>query len=197
MSMHIHFRDDVRQTRDWLRHLPKRIFGAIDPRKRRLLEMRYGLRSDRPLTLAQVGRRYRFTRERVRQVADETINRLRYAVAVYKRWRDRQPWAVQIEWLPVSVRAKAALQRLMKEHNCSNLRELATRASLEDMMGFKNCGAITAYELYLRLQELGLPVRASHMALTYLKHRMRRLRSPNAARLNKPLFRAPLSYKHI
>ena len=45
-------------------------------RERRVLELRYGLAGERPLTLDEVGRRFNVTRERIRQIEHQTLDKL-------------------------------------------------------------------------------------------------------------------------
>jgi len=42
-----------------------------------ILKLRYGLEGDEPLTLKQIGSRVGLTRERVRQIEQDTLQRLR------------------------------------------------------------------------------------------------------------------------
>ena len=53
-----------------------RLLDSIGPREAKILRLRYGLDDDRPMTLAQIGKRVRLTRERVRQIEREAIRRL-------------------------------------------------------------------------------------------------------------------------
>jgi RNA polymerase primary sigma factor len=52
------------------------IISQLPYRERTILELRYGLRGDRPHTLEEVGRRFGVTRERVRQIETRTLRRL-------------------------------------------------------------------------------------------------------------------------
>jgi RNA polymerase primary sigma factor len=54
----------------------ERALEALPVRDRRVLELRYGLRGAEPHTLEQIGRKLGMTRERVRQIEVESLNRL-------------------------------------------------------------------------------------------------------------------------
>lgn len=54
---------------------------ALPWRERRLLELRYGLAGEEPLTLEQIGQQLGITRERVRQIEMSTLLRLRHSEA--------------------------------------------------------------------------------------------------------------------
>jgi RNA polymerase primary sigma factor len=54
----------------------ERALDALPARDRRVLELRYGLRGAEPHTLEQIGKRLGMTRERVRQIEVESLNRL-------------------------------------------------------------------------------------------------------------------------
>jgi RNA polymerase primary sigma factor len=54
----------------------KRILGALSTRERRVLELRYGLDGNHPRTLDEVGRTFNVTRERVRQIENQSLKKL-------------------------------------------------------------------------------------------------------------------------
>jgi RNA polymerase primary sigma factor len=58
-------RDDVR-----------RALEALPDRERRVIELRYGLTGDQPCTLEEVGRAFGVTRERIRQIENNTLRKL-------------------------------------------------------------------------------------------------------------------------
>jgi len=53
-----------------------RALAALPPREREVLELRYGLRGRRSLTLEEVGRAFGVTRERIRQIENNTLRKL-------------------------------------------------------------------------------------------------------------------------
>jgi RNA polymerase primary sigma factor len=55
----------------------KRILGSLSPREQRILEMRYGLGGEQPRTLDEVGRAFNVTRERIRQIENQCLKKLR------------------------------------------------------------------------------------------------------------------------
>ncbi len=61
-------------------HLQKegvqRALGALPDRERRVIELRYGLAGTEPLTLEEVGRTFGVTRERIRQIENNTLKKL-------------------------------------------------------------------------------------------------------------------------
>jgi RNA polymerase primary sigma factor len=54
----------------------KRILCALSPRERRVLELRYGLDGQHPRTLDEVGRTFNVTRERIRQIENQSLKKL-------------------------------------------------------------------------------------------------------------------------
>jgi RNA polymerase primary sigma factor len=50
--------------------------SSLPERDRRVIELRYGLRGDQPQTLEEVGRAFGVTRERIRQIENNTLKRL-------------------------------------------------------------------------------------------------------------------------
>ena len=70
--------------------LAKTLAGLPD-RERRIIELRYGLRGNEPMTLEQVGQTFGVTRERIRQMEIKTLRRLqafRMARALQESLRD-------------------------------------------------------------------------------------------------------------
>ena len=53
-------------------------------RERRVLELRYGLGGQRPRTLIEVGRTFNVTRERIRQIENQALNKLQNLPAAQK-----------------------------------------------------------------------------------------------------------------
>jgi RNA polymerase primary sigma factor len=55
----------------------QRALDALPQRERQVIELRYGLRGHEPLTLEEVGRSFGVTRERVRQIENNTLKKLK------------------------------------------------------------------------------------------------------------------------
>jgi RNA polymerase primary sigma factor len=55
----------------------KRILSTLSYRERRVLELRYGLDGEHPRTLDEVGRTFNVTRERIRQIEQRSLKKLR------------------------------------------------------------------------------------------------------------------------
>jgi RNA polymerase primary sigma factor len=53
-----------------------RALSALPDRERRVIELRYGLTGKQPLTLEEVGRTFGVTRERIRQIENNTLKKL-------------------------------------------------------------------------------------------------------------------------
>ncbi len=54
-----------------------RVLGTLSTRERRVLELRYGLNGEHPRTLDEVGRTFNVTRERIRQIENQCLKKLR------------------------------------------------------------------------------------------------------------------------
>ncbi len=63
------------------------ILGTLSHRERRVLELRYGLDGEQPRTLDEVGRTFNVTRERIRQIENQCLKKLR-ALADAGKLRD-------------------------------------------------------------------------------------------------------------
>ena len=64
---------EVAMRRETLR----RILSTLSHRERRVLELRYGLDGEHPRTLDEVGRTFNVTRERIRQIENQSLKKLR------------------------------------------------------------------------------------------------------------------------
>ena len=54
----------------------RRALNALPERERQVIEMRYGLHGGQPRTLEEVGRAFGVTRERIRQIENNTLKKL-------------------------------------------------------------------------------------------------------------------------
>jgi RNA polymerase primary sigma factor len=64
-----------------------RALRMLGERERRVLEMRYGLNGEQPRTLDEVGRTFNVTRERIRQIENQSLKKLR-ALAESQKLKD-------------------------------------------------------------------------------------------------------------
>ena len=53
------------------------VLATLPHRERKVIELRYGLGGEEPMTLEEVGRVFGITRERVRQIENRTLMRLK------------------------------------------------------------------------------------------------------------------------
>ncbi len=65
----------------------EKILSQLSQRERRVLELRYGLNGEHPRTLDEVGRAFNVTRERIRQIENQSLKKLR-ALADSQKLRD-------------------------------------------------------------------------------------------------------------
>ncbi|HTL59657.1 MAG TPA: sigma-70 family RNA polymerase sigma factor [Candidatus Limnocylindrales bacterium] len=60
--------------------LVREVFATLTPRERAVLDMRFGLADDTPRTLEEIGHHFGVTRERIRQIQNEALKKLRTKV---------------------------------------------------------------------------------------------------------------------
>jgi RNA polymerase primary sigma factor len=60
--------------------LVREVFGTLNARERTVLSMRFGLNDDPPKTLEEIGSHFGVTRERIRQIQNEALKKLRLKV---------------------------------------------------------------------------------------------------------------------
>jgi RNA polymerase primary sigma factor len=64
-----------------------KILSPLSEREREVIQLRYGLDGQAPLTLDEVGRAFNVTRERIRQIENQSLKKLR-ALAESQKLRD-------------------------------------------------------------------------------------------------------------
>ena len=69
---------DETATYNLLRENLREVLNGLPPREVRILQLRYGLFDGQAYTLEEVGRKMGVTRERVRQIESQALNRLRH-----------------------------------------------------------------------------------------------------------------------
>jgi RNA polymerase sigma factor (sigma-70 family) len=67
------------------RHDLRALLDHLDDRERQVIEMRFGLIDDQPLTLDEVGRQFNLTRERIRQIEAKALTKLRHPCSTPQR----------------------------------------------------------------------------------------------------------------
>lgn len=55
----------------------RKVLHTLDERERKVIELRFGLEDGHPRTLEEVGKRFKVTRERIRQIESKTLSKLR------------------------------------------------------------------------------------------------------------------------
>ena len=64
------------------------VLDKLDPREAEIIRLRFGLKGEEPQTLEEVGVRFKVTRERVRQLQDIAIRKMRKAMASLEHPRE-------------------------------------------------------------------------------------------------------------
>ena len=55
-----------------------KVLDTLKPREAEIIKLYFGLEGDRPLTLEEIGEHFKLTRERVRQIKEKALRRLRH-----------------------------------------------------------------------------------------------------------------------
>ena len=72
---------DETAKKEEIRGILNEILSRWEPRERAIIRLRYGLDSPKTLTLEEVGRKLRMSRERVRQLEKASLTRLKEQLA--------------------------------------------------------------------------------------------------------------------
>ena len=81
------------------------LLDSIDEREARILRLRFGLEGQEPLTLKQIAAEVGVSRERVRQIADDTLSRLSARMSAGPQARNSRATALTITVRPPRQRA--------------------------------------------------------------------------------------------
>lgn len=68
----------------------KSVIGRLDYREAEIIQLRFGLDGNRPLTLEEVGEKFEITRERVRQIQNIAIHKMRRLMTDNERQRSKE-----------------------------------------------------------------------------------------------------------
>ncbi len=71
-------------SRELLKDALGKVLDTLSPRERKVLMMRFGLEDGKPKTLEEVGREFRVTRERIRQIEAKAIRKLKHPTRARK-----------------------------------------------------------------------------------------------------------------
>lgn len=71
-------------SRELLKDALGKVLETLSPRERKVLIMRFGLEDGKPKTLEEVGREFRVTRERIRQIEAKAIRKLKHPTRARK-----------------------------------------------------------------------------------------------------------------
>jgi RNA polymerase primary sigma factor len=75
---------DKKVMEDSLRTEISRSLRMLEARDREIVELFFGLSGSQPLSLEEIGEKYNLTRERVRQIKDKALARLRHSDRAYR-----------------------------------------------------------------------------------------------------------------
>jgi RNA polymerase primary sigma factor len=73
-----------RVSRELLKDALGKVLETLSPRERKVLVMRFGLDDGKPKTLEEVGREFKVTRERIRQIEAKAIRKLKHPTRARK-----------------------------------------------------------------------------------------------------------------
>ncbi len=71
-------------SRELLKDALNRVLETLSPREKRVLIMRFGLNDGKPRTLEEVGKEFKVTRERIRQIEAKAIRKLKHPTRARK-----------------------------------------------------------------------------------------------------------------
>lgn len=71
-------------SRELLKDALSKVLETLSPRERKVLIMRFGLEDGKPKTLEEVGREFKVTRERIRQIEAKAIRKLKHPTRARK-----------------------------------------------------------------------------------------------------------------
>ena len=85
---------------------------CLEPREEEIIRLRFGLNGDAPLTLEEVGEKFEVTRERVRQIQNMAIHKMRRLMTDNERQRSRE----EIKQEKIQAVRKDVFREFVEEH---------------------------------------------------------------------------------
>jgi RNA polymerase primary sigma factor len=73
-----------RVSRELLKDAVVDVLETLSPREKKVLVMRFGLDDGKPKTLEEVGKEFKVTRERIRQIEAKAIRKLKHPTRARK-----------------------------------------------------------------------------------------------------------------
>lgn len=80
--------EDIVFENDKRAFLERMIDERLSPREAMVIKMRYGFKTGSPMTLEEIGEYFGLTRERIRQVEQKAIRKLKWYITVKNELRD-------------------------------------------------------------------------------------------------------------
>ena len=71
-------------SRELLKDALNKVLETLSPREKKVLMMRFGLEDGKPKTLEEVGKEFKVTRERIRQIEAKAIRKLKHPTRARK-----------------------------------------------------------------------------------------------------------------
>jgi RNA polymerase primary sigma factor len=90
----------------------KNMIDRLDPREGEIIRLRFGLNGERPLTLEEVGEKFDITRERVRQLQNIALQKMRRSMASKETQRTRE----EIHEETIERKKMEVLQEFFQKH---------------------------------------------------------------------------------
>jgi RNA polymerase primary sigma factor len=90
----------------------KSVIGLLDEREAEIIQLRFGLNGERPLTLEEVGEKFNVTRERVRQIQTIAIHKMRRILTENERQRSKE----EVQEERIKKKKMEVLQEFFEQH---------------------------------------------------------------------------------
>lgn len=68
--------EEIVINKDLQKNLSK-VLNTLSPREREILELRFGIKNNKPSTLEEIGKKYNVTRERIRQIESKALQKIK------------------------------------------------------------------------------------------------------------------------
>ena len=92
------------------------VIDLLEPREKEIVQLRFGLDGNHPLTLEEVGDRFNITRERVRQIQMIALHKMRQIMSENERQRDEE----EIRKEQLEQKRMEVLQEFFEKHATEN-----------------------------------------------------------------------------
>jgi RNA polymerase primary sigma factor len=89
------------------------VVNQLDPREAEIIKLRFGLNGSKAMTLEEVGEKFQVTRERIRQLQNDSIRKMRNLLTEINKQKSKEELHEEL----IQKKKMEVLQEFFQEHS--------------------------------------------------------------------------------